>query len=747
METPCYLPRTLISNWIASPQQNPVWSEWLKGSLMHCDVTGFTAMNEKLSRLGKEGGEIMADILNEFFDRMLSIADQWNGIHLKYGGDAMLLLFTGKGHAKRAARAGLDMQNAMADFTDMRVVNNRYELRMRIGIHSGRFYSASIGEPDGLLHYLITGKDVNRTAQVEPLAEPDQVVVSQATAELLGDGCELAQTQHEQIYLVKKVQVPQVEHSLLDYDKAPREILKRYLMPPIASGKVQAKDRDHRRVSICFISLKGMSDILQNQGDEQALEQANGYIRLIFAAAAKYGGYLSQSDVSESGDTIVVLFGAPVSHGEHEQNACRFAYELNINLNDSGLLLSHQIGINTGYVFAGETGSSRRRDYTVTGDNMNLAARLMSAAGAGNILVSAYTAERLNNDYSLLKLDSIRVKGKSKPVDVFQLEKVEQKNQDDKKDKLIPFVGRQPELAHLASIADEVETGEARWSFIHGGAGIGKSRLCREFSTRLRDRDWSVLAGSCQFHDSNNAFSAWKYPLRTLFGICSSDTDDAAWSKVLGLFEEIYPRGKVFAPLIAGIVSIQERPNPVTNSLDPKMRREKLLQTLNQLLADFSTQHTTCIFFDNAQWIDSSSVELIKHVIESSGASICVCLSSQSESPPRALADKPQDITLSLGELSADESSKFLQYYADLMPEHREAIVQKANGNPYFLNELAASVIAKGELVLPDTVNDVVTMRMDELDNVSKEMIRRASVIGPVFELNTLHALFKDSAV
>ena len=435
--------------------------------------------------------------------------------------------------------------------------------------------------------------------------------------------------------MVRSASTPNVENSLLDYDKAPREILKRYLMPPIASGRVQPKDRDHRRVSICFVSLKGMSDILQNQGDERALAQANAYIKLVFAAANKYGGYLSQSDVSETGDTLVILFGAPISHGEHEQNACRFAYELNNELNSSGLLLSHQIGINTGYVFAGETGSTKRRDYTTTGDNMNLAARLMSAAGPGNILISAHTAERLNPDYSLLKMDSIRVKGKSKPIDIFQLEMVEQKQQDDKKDKLTPFVGRHFELGQLEKIAEKVETGQTSWSYIHGDAGIGKSRLCSEFASRLKDRKWSVLAGSCQFYDSNNVFSAWKYPLRGLFGIDSADNDDQAWSKVFSLFDEIYGEGKVFAPLMADLLSIQERSSPVINSLDLKMRREKLLQTVNQLLANFSTLHTICIFFDNVQWIDSSSVELIKQVIGREGTRICVCLSSQSELPPQ----------------------------------------------------------------------------------------------------------------
>lgn len=747
VETPCYLPRTLISNWIASPRQTPVWSEWLTGSLMHCDVTGFTAMNEKLSKLGREGGEIMADILNEFFDRMLGIAEKWDGIHLKYGGDAMLLLFSGNEHAPRAARAGLDMQQAMADFTGLNVINEIYDLRMRIGIHSGRFFSASVGEPDGLLHYLITGADVNRTAQVEPMAEPDQVVVSQATADLLGNSCELETTQHDQVYLLRTAGTPRVKHSLIDYNKAPRDILRRYLMPPIAAGKVRTKDRDHRRVSIVFISLKGLTDVLRKQGDERALQQMDAYIKLLFAVANKYGGYLSQSDVSETGDTLVVLFGAPISHGEHEQNACHFAYELNNEFNRSGLQLKHQIGINTGYVFAGETGSTRRRDYTTTGDNMNLAARLMGAAGPGNILISANTAERLTTDYSLRKLDAIKVKGKNELIDIFRLEQIADELQPEKMEKQVSFVGRIAELEQLGKLAEKAELNQVLWSYIHGSAGIGKSRLCREFASKLKRRNWVVLTGICQFYDSSNAFSAWKYPLRRLFGINSSDTDAQVWNKVFLSFDEVYPEGKVFAPLIADILAIQEQTNSVANSLDLKTRREKLLHTVKQLFANYSLRHNSCIFFDNVQWIDSSSVELIRHVIGTQGARICVCLLSQSDQAPPLLSGKQPDLALSLEELSPEECRQFVDSYSEISPQDREAIIQKADGNPYFLGELAANVVAKGELVLPDTINDVITMRMDKLDNASREIIRRASVIGHGFELKTLQSIFKSTPV
>jgi class 3 adenylate cyclase len=188
-----YLPATLVESWGRQPRQSTLWGTWLEGSLMFCDISGFTAMSESLAQVGKEGAELMASVLNRFFERMLAIADDWGGVQMKFGGDAMVLYFSEHGHAERAAAAGLDMQSAMADFRRVAVGGNDYRLRMRIAIHSGRFFGASVGRPNGLLHYLLVGSDVNRTAEIEGLGQPGQVVMSREAAAHVEGGCRLAQ--------------------------------------------------------------------------------------------------------------------------------------------------------------------------------------------------------------------------------------------------------------------------------------------------------------------------------------------------------------------------------------------------------------------------------------------------------------------------------------------------------------------------------------------------------------------------
>jgi class 3 adenylate cyclase len=145
---------------------------------MHCDVSGFTAMSESLAQVGKEGAELMTGVLNRFFERMLGIAERWDGVQMKFGGDSLLLYFGHQDHAAHAVACGIEMQSAMRDFSRITVGDRVYKLRMRAGVHTGSFFSASVGQPDGTLHYLLLGDDVNRACRMEMAGTPRAVVAS-----------------------------------------------------------------------------------------------------------------------------------------------------------------------------------------------------------------------------------------------------------------------------------------------------------------------------------------------------------------------------------------------------------------------------------------------------------------------------------------------------------------------------------------------------------------------------------------
>lgn len=737
-----HLPATLINSWAANPNQEPIWEEWLPGSLMHCDVTGFTAMNESLSRMGREGAEVMARILNEFFETMLGIAQEWGGIQMKFGGDAMLLYFREEGHAHCAARCGLNMQAAMKPFGKLLINEETYCLRMRIGIHSGDFFTASVGQENGLLHYFLSGQDVNLAADVEPKANPDQVVISEQTATLIGNESKLRRTAHDGIWEVKDVLAQPREMSPIDIADLPYDVLQHYLMPPLIEDSASIGN-EHRRVTVIFIYLQGFSKLLAAKGDGEALRQANLYMNLVFESATRHGGYLSASDASEHGDKLIVLFGAPKSLGNHEPSALLFSQELNEKLKNANLDLQHQIGINTGFVFAGEIGSSWRREYTTIGDNVNLAARLMGAAGEGNILISSSTAERLPRHFKLLELEPIMVKGKSKPIPIFRFEGVSQEAADYSEDE-IPLIGRESEMSELMQVAAQVKQGNMRWRFVHGEPGIGKSRLISDFLKYLSNESWMTMMGICQSYNLHNPFSAWIYPLRKLLGISGIKDSDAA-EKISTYFQQNMKELADFAPLIADILSVDYPENAIVMSLDPKTRREKRIYVLKEMILAASAQQSLCVFLDNVHWADSSSMEALSEIASLDTSAILIVLASRENELPAQVATANGGDSFKLLCLSDQASRDLLEKRISLTEEQYKAVIERAKGNPLFLEELSQNAgVAQGEM--PESVYDLIVSRLDHLEASKKVLLKNAAVIGQIFDQDTLFEMtYRDA--
>jgi len=735
-----YLPLPLIQRWNHSVDSSPLWGEWLHGSLMHCDVTGFTAMSEALAKSGKEGAEFMAGILNQFFERMLGIAKQWNGIQMKFGGDAMLLYFGGGDHACRAVACGLEMQKAMKEFSNITVLEDSYDLRMRIGIHSGKFYSMSLGQKKGLLHYMLIGDHVNKAADVEPKAEPGQVVVSSETKLLLTDQFRTSATEYEQIWEVKKHNFTfHLEHTAAPA-KPVNPVLQRYLLPPIAAGSVASLIGEHRRTTLVFIYILRSSELLNMSGEEETLRQLNLYMNFVMSGIEKYGGYLITSDVSEHGDKLLIAFGAPLSCERQEENALRFTCELKQTLAKSDLYLKHKIGVNSGYVFTGEIGSSSRREYTTIGDTVNLAARLMAAADEGTIIASAAATEKYADKFVKSALTPIYVKGKSQAISIYKIDGMQTEEKTTLvQHKINPLFGRSNEVAQMFEIASQSKHGNCKGIYVSGESGIGKTRLCFEITQKLGQSGWTVLSGICQSYTKTSAYRAWYYPLRKIFGINLNDTNESAHRKLRQTFIEYTPELEVFSPLIADMISIENESNPVVKSLDAKTRRDRRNYTLINLLKAVANRNPVVIFFDNYQWIDSSSVELVDLVLALQTSPILFCLASRARIGENETALQNNLTNIPLTELS-DGDAKQLLAHQGIVDEVADRIVERAKGNPLFLEELAKSnEMATGSL--PESVYDLVMSRLDHLDALKKSLLKNASVIGQIFDSSILNSL------
>jgi class 3 adenylate cyclase len=701
-------------------------------------------MSESLAVLGKEGAEIMAHTLNKFFETMLGIAIKWGGVQMKFGGDAMLLYFPGNNHASRSAACGIEMQNHMVEFANVKIVNDYHSLKMRIGVHSGKFFGASIGLPESNLHYLLTGEDVNKAADVEPLANPGQVVISEETKLLCGDQCEYSNTEHDRIWEVTKTKASKLSHPNVDASHIPHEILYKYIISPIASGQVDCSQGEHRRVTVVFIYLDGASKALKEKGDESTLNELNKYIKIVLSKSEKYGGYFVASDASEHGDKLIVLFGAPVLTNNSEENSIRFSCELRDEAIKQNILFTQQIGINSGFVFAGEIGSEQRREYTVIGDVVNLSARLMAAAGKNKILVSASTISRAIDNFNTIKLPSIMVKGKSKPIDIYEVQSPKEMSLKKETVHTVRFIGRHKELLFLDSITNYVHVNSAiKMVGIYGEAGIGKTRFVDEYTKKLTEDGWAVCSSDCKLFNNKSAFSSWQNIILQIIQASDGDTVEIKKAKLHSSIMKHCENQKIFIPLVEDLLGFPSEDNDYIKSLDQKTRNDKRVSLIIELVSKISEVNPILIVFNDVLNMDRSSVYLLKKLIQRAGDKRVLLFTTSREENKNmlfALSEYKEDIYLS--DLSSSESNELLKSLNIHEQSIRDKIIKRAKGNPLFLHQLSIDI---GNIDnMPDTIHDVIIQKIDRLDTRKKQILKQASVIGDTFDFEMAYLLMAN---
>jgi class 3 adenylate cyclase/tetratricopeptide (TPR) repeat protein len=740
-----YLAAPLTRAWIKRRSSGAVWSERVTGTLMHCDVTGFTAMSERLAERGKEGAEIMAGVLNRFFQRMLGISDSWGGDQVKFGGDAMLLLFEGRNHASRAAACALEMQRAMAEFRVVNAGGEKHTLKMRIGAHCGEFYGASVGDPDNLLHYLFFGPDVNRTACIEPSASPGRVAVSDEMAREL-NGAFRCYRLRDGIWRLGARAARTVVAAKVHADGKSRmpAALSRYVHPIIAkrlTSESVALSGEHRRITVAFINVLGLSEIVSVAGESEALAAADGYMRLVLDALAAHGGFLLGSDAAEEGEKVIVVFGAPVSQSKPEAAALAFALDLDRGLRASRLTVRHRIGINTGFAFAGEIGSEHRREYTVLGDAINTAARLMGAAQAGGIVVSDETLGAAGKGFAVKKMRPLRLKGKARPVRASRLLSGESPPPSQSVVIEEPLVGRKDELSALLRISKRVARGKTGWVQITGEAGIGKSRLVRELEQRLGREGWRVLQGRCNAHASHVPYGIWTGVLRSVLQLGVGDE----YAQLASALSSLATGHEHAVPLIADVLSLKGVRSSDVSVEDPRRTRGALNAAIVAILTAIAREKPLLLVAEDAHWMDDVSAELLSQVIRETPRRLLAVVTSRVDFTGQLYAARPI-LDLALAPLDREAALLVISASGELGDAQAEAVLERASGNPLLLRAFAGSQSSAAGSGLPDTIEDAIMSTIDTLPQALGEVVRAASVIGPTFETPVLSAV-ADTAV
>lgn len=714
-----FLPRAIVAGTFGAAGHGGV-----PGSLVFADISGFTALSERLAVLGKAGAEELTRVLTGVFSDLLGDAESLGGDLLSFGGDSLLLMFTGHKHPARAARAAAAMRASLRARGAVTTGAGLVRLRISIGIHSGDVLLAVVGTTQREL--LVVGPTATTVTQMEAVADADEIVCSQSTAKELPPSS-IGASKDGGVLLAR---MPSVA-----YERPPTsttvEALDAYL-PAAVRRLVEAgiDEPEHRYVSVGFVLVGGVDRMLAEQGIDDTISALHDLVATTTLIAAAAGVTLLATDVADNGTKLILTSGAPFSKEECEARLLVAARALAV----ADTPLDVRIGAHAGHVYAGTVGAPWRRVYSVMGDAVNLAARLMAKAKLGEVVASRSLVEAATASFELTALEAFMVKGKRRPQEAYVIGPQIEGASDDIEHS-VPFVGRTIELDRLNSVLEGAFDGRGGCIALVGEAGVGKSRLVDEALSRLEGV--RVLRATCDPFHRDSAYFASRLIIRSLLGIPATADPNEAGRRLRQKVEATDVALLQWLPLIAATVAAKVEPTTAVDDMDPTNRPTIGREIVDRFLRQVVTQPTAFVF-DDAGRMDDASAELFARLaLGTKHRPWILCTTSRSLDTGLHPGLGYDAETIQVSALSRDEQHRLatLTGEIDAMSDHvLEELTARAQGNPLYLLELVhARTMTDGNGETPASLEGLIAARIDGLDPVDRQVLRYASVLGTRF--------------
>ena len=771
-----YLPRRLVAHQLAATDAAP-WLEWVAGALLYADVSGSTALAEHLTALGREGTEVVTATLTSYFGPMIRLIEQAGGDLLTFGGDALLVLFAGADPARAATTTALALLRELADFGCEVPGLSRFPLTMHIGVEAGPVALVSAGHPQAL-RYSAMGYAVHAVARAESYGGKGELVLgprawAALAAELNGSSV-VAAPDFRRVWALRGTAPPPpplTHASPLQINSLPTlDLLAQQLdrLSPYLPADLLARivadpnqprvEADLRPVTVLFAQIVGLDPVLEAHPPAEAAATIDALFRPLYAAVAQFGGFVNKLDLAEEGEKLMAVFGAPVAHEDHAERAARAALLMLAALQAPHGNLHLRIGLNSGNVFAGNVGTVARKEYTVMGDAVNVAARIMTAAAWGEIRCATATAQLVSHALTCDDRRSVVVKGKREPLELLRLTG-EREGEATTSAPTAPLIGRADELAWLRDQLNGSATGHGRAVRVMGEAGLGKSRLATALLAEANAAGARVVAVRCLAYNRATPYVPWGAVLRDLCGIGASDDQPARARKLAAALTAAGESAADWLALLADLAQFDAEPNLIVRALDPSQRQTRRFELMLALLRaatwhgpapvdpNHEQQRTLVLLCDNLHWADQVSLDLWQYVAGHCGSDPLLLLGLHRG--PLAWGSGPQGdeaARLQLEPLTPEASARLVSVLAGptvLSAELQARLVTRAAGNPLFLEELLRAVQQAPAALdaLPDSLSGLLLARIDQLDEPSRALLRVAAVVGQRFPVRIVQAI------
>tara|TARA_R110002073_G_scaffold7456_1_gene42363 strand:- start:25759 stop:29805 length:4047 start_codon:yes stop_codon:yes gene_type:complete len=770
-----FLPELIIENAADSKLLDAAGIEQFGCSVMFADISGFTPLAERYAAAGAGGAEQLTATLNAYFSRLVGIIQAHGGDVVKFAGDAVLALWRDGSSDRdlafaswRATQCGLAIQAELRDYSADGVA-----LKLRIAIGAGDVNVVRVGGVFGRWEFLIAGKPLSQVGLVSDDIDPGFCGVSIEVWRLLEShtgaapkgvslGEDIKQVDHIEVIAHRRNLPP------LDLDDGKAPLLRGYL-PAAVTHRLDANQDAYigelRRLTILFVNLPDIDY-------RTPVDLAQTIMVALQESCYRYEGSINKLSVDDKGVSLLAALGLPpLAHEDDPDRGLKVAVTIRDRLAKLGIRCS--IGVSTGRVYCGVVGSPLRREYTIMGDSVNLAARLMQNAN-DSILCDETSFHRASMDLKFSDPISIRLKGKSALETVYQPLSIEKADQVEDS---VPMVGRTEERKFLRSKLESLTQQQiSSIVFLEAEAGYGKSRVTADFlETAKQDSIVRIYRASADAIEVSTPY----FSIRALLLDCLNLTDQADVVAVRHSIESLFHEPDLIEllPLIHSILPMDLPDTEFTSQIEGEARALQTARMVIQIFKRRNTADALLVVMDDVHWLDSASLGVLRVMTQEMSHMMLLMITRPVSIQRKEIAQMLAMETTSLLRLERLSNADILSLVAaklgvaHLPKQVGELILARTEGHPYFSEEMAYALRDSGVITvedgqcrlssknssalgldgdIPQSIEGIITSRIDRLSPEQALTMKVASVIGRHFSvalLSELHPVTNDQQV
>ena len=758
--------KNLIPHFIQEQYLKGVHQGAFLAYTMSIDLSGFTPLTETLMQEGNEGAERLSDILNNIFGPTVKLVYEQGGFIPYFAGDAFTAIFPGE----RGVQPATDLLHTAYELRDLFSSKNfrfgEFQIGLKIGLSFGKVKWGIVGREHKAFYF--RGPAIDQCSESQIRASQQEIILDRSLRNCLPIQFPVANFGHPNFFLYTGSGDRHVPKKKGNFPTTDPEVASQFLPNHILSYSGLG---EFRSVISVFCSFTGVA----------THAELNDFATIFLEEIFNFSGYFKEVDFGDKGGVLVGFFGAPISFENNQERALEFVAVLQDRLKtlQQKGSLEFRIGITSGLAYTGMVGGEERCQYAAVGNRVNLAARLMTYASWNEVLVDEEVSKQIGFQFS--HKGKIRYKGIAGPVPTFKLLG---------RSSLIEptysgaMVGRQNELRRLLQhINKSLEKRQGSMAYVFGEAGIGKSRLAFELRQEL-DQINPVNWFACHSDQIlRKPFNAFIYFLKGYFNQAPKKTErqnrtafnrrynqllrelkGAAGANILPYLREL----ERTRPILSELVGLKTK-DSIWDELDAKGRYENTLGAIINLFLTEGLIRNTIIELDDAHWMDNDSKELVHRLLPRlRNSSIALLITSRyNDEGGKPILFKPSAVKNSkLPSLEIDIQSldgATLRVFAEnnlqgpISQEFYELLVRTTNGNPFYLEQLIeyfseSNLLNKQEGVwhikdasikLSNSINAILTARIDRLSSLVQETVKAAAVIGREFEVPVLSEVMK----